>query len=1150
VALKTLVRTTPETLYRFKREFRALSDLVHPNLVRLYELLEDKGTWFFTMELLLGQDFIRYVRPGDSLDTDRLRRCLVQLADGLHALHQSGRLHRDVKPTNVMVTEDERVVLLDFGMVTDETGDASRSGLGGVVGTPVYMAPEQAEGGALEPAADWYAVGTMVYEALTGKPPYTGTAMKVLVDKLRHDPTSPSRVAEVPHDLESLCMALLDRDADARPDGPRVRAWAVGATLSVPSRTPTRVFVGRAEELSRLHEAFDRVRRGEPELVHLVGDSGLGKTALLQAFLRELEQVEPAPVVLSGRCYERETVPYKAFDAVLDALSRHLLRLSDSEIRRLVPRDGMALTRLFPVLARVPAIAAGESTQTDDALALRRAAFGALSALLHGLAAATALVISLDDLQWGDADSGLLFHTLFGPRNRPPLLLLCAYRPGPDDHVFLRRIRQAEGRAILIKPLPPEEAEHLAQILLDEEDAPELARRLALDAGGNPMHIAELIRHADAHSSGDDNRLEAVLGRRFDRLPPMERRLLELLSVADGPIPLVVAFSAAGMNPDPVLARGMAEACLIRADAGQDRRVELYHDSIRVAVDAVLSDKARGDLHHRLASALMQLGDPDDDLVALHLHQAGKGEDAAPYVLRAAEQAERALAFGRAAELYGRALSLGVLTNTRGDDVRRRRADAVSNAGRYAEAARLYQDLADLAGADQALALRQQAADKFLRAGRLGEGRAMISAMLKSIGEHLPSSAFRALLSVAWRRLRVRLRGTRFTVRSASEIPTEVLRRVDIMTSVGQGLAVLDVVRSADAQSRSLLLALDAGEPRRIARCMAVEGALHALMGPKGRAHAEALIERSIAIALEAGAPEITIFGHSAAVVSAFHACDWPTVIRRAREALSSVYKSGVGVHWERMVSDMFSLAAAWWLGDLTTFRTGTLERIADARERGDLLAELHYKLAPLFPVLLLDDEPERADAEAREVHGRWRQPATTLAELYVLVTRMNVAIYEGRGDDALALEAAQRKELQRAGFLRAPWLHAALRGARARAHMAALAGGGDPVPHEKALAQEAVWLAQTKLRWPMGVAAQIRAELAWRRGDGPSSEAAVVQAIEHFEAGGMTVWALSVRARTAATEAERAAAHHQLSARGVVNPSRYAGLLAPLNRS
>ena len=192
VALKTLKSPESNTLYFFKREFRALADLNHRNLVTLYELVAESPQWFFTMELLSGRHFIDYVRDvsparptasggdlspqslvateaeqeigvkagdapvnaaGDEIDYERLRAALFQLADGLMALHDAGKLHRDIKPHNVIVTVEGRVVLLDFGLVAD-VDQSERHQATRIAGTPAYMAPEQAARERLSPASD------------------------------------------------------------------------------------------------------------------------------------------------------------------------------------------------------------------------------------------------------------------------------------------------------------------------------------------------------------------------------------------------------------------------------------------------------------------------------------------------------------------------------------------------------------------------------------------------------------------------------------------------------------------------------------------------------------------------------------------------------------------------------------------------------------------------------------------------------------------------------------------------------------------------------------------------------------------------------------------------------------------------------------
>src|ERR1700738_548021 len=316
VALKTLTRAEAAHIYRFKREFRTLADVSHPNLVALYELTSEGRHWFFTMELVKGVTFIQYIRPEtddsfiDSLDntlprasprlaadTDseavtelfdsshvslessqmgpfdesaslttsnyrldesRLRSALRQLAEGVNRLHEMGKLHRDIKPSNVLVTEEGRVVLLDFGLVEDIEPELHETLL---AGTPDYMSPEQGAQKAISKASDWYSVGVILSQALTGRLPFRGRFFEVMMRKQTRDPIQPSEInREVPRDLNDLCVKLLRRDAEDRPTGREVLR-ALGArptglwSSSFVQTTSENSFFGRERLLAELHDA-------------------------------------------------------------------------------------------------------------------------------------------------------------------------------------------------------------------------------------------------------------------------------------------------------------------------------------------------------------------------------------------------------------------------------------------------------------------------------------------------------------------------------------------------------------------------------------------------------------------------------------------------------------------------------------------------------------------------------------------------------------------------------------------------------------------------------------------------------------------------------------------------------------------------------
>jgi predicted esterase len=230
VAIKVLpseLAADPARLARFEREARTASALNHPNIVTIYDVAEHEGTTYIAMELVEGRTLRELIAAGP-LPIDRAVRLASQIADGLAKAHAVGIVHRDIKPANVMVTADGLVKILDFGLAklfTPAVGQeiagatlATETREGVVVGTPHYMSPEQLSGDAVDHRSDQFAFGVVLYEMVSGKPPFDGPSFRAIISAVLVDPPPPLKRLrpDAPADLERIICRCLEKDPDKR----------------------------------------------------------------------------------------------------------------------------------------------------------------------------------------------------------------------------------------------------------------------------------------------------------------------------------------------------------------------------------------------------------------------------------------------------------------------------------------------------------------------------------------------------------------------------------------------------------------------------------------------------------------------------------------------------------------------------------------------------------------------------------------------------------------------------------------------------------------------------------------------------------------------------------------------------------------------
>jgi eukaryotic-like serine/threonine-protein kinase len=1114
VALKVLRRSDYRFLSRFKLEFRTLQALQHPNLAVLNQLHEDAGAWFFTMELVEGVDFRRHVARGaeviaacaDTIDSDvsaaypiepvrpdptdrrasfdeaALRNALAQLCNALAFLHDAGKIHRDIKPSNVLVTREGRVVLLDFGLVA-EAGPDRDSLDGDLVGTPLYMAPEQATSQRPDHRVDCYAVGVMLYEILVGSPPFTGTLTEILIAKqCAAAPDPRDRADGIPDDLAILCMRLLAADPARRPSAAEVaRLLASQESLPVAeisSGARAAVFVGRDTELAALRAAFDAsLGDDHPRVIHLEAESGVGKSSLIAAFVSRLRAERPDVRVLAGRCYEREMTNYRAFDAVVDTAVRMLRDCDRDALAAATPGDAWLLTRMFPMFGSLPSFSgAAIAADAGSEQAARGRGYAAFCHVLRALARPGPLVIVVDDVQWADTDSlRLLAELLRGPL-APPILWVLASRPlDADDprgsaRQWLASALRCELGHLALAPLSTALARQLAEQLLDGSGSGSDAEAIAREAGGHPLHIAELVRHAASGGGSQHLRLDEAILQRLSRLPAPARELADVLALAGAPLRPLTLRRAAELSPldfDRAVAVLRIGHLARRSGAADDELLEPYHDRVREAIAGRLDDDRRRHLHARVAAALTAGGAPSELLVR-HLEGSGAHGRAAACAVDAAQRATASMAYDRAAELYQTALRLGVQSDAERRELRLRLGEVFVLAGRGREAADVLAQAADGADPEVRLHCRVQSAEQLLLSGHIDDGLRALAVVLGEVGTPLPATPARALVSLLGHRvaLRLRGRGRGVTLRREAQIPREQLTRLDVYRAVGHGLSMVDNVRGAVFNSRSLRLARRLGEPLRLSRALGVEAMF---LGSQGDTAGEQRVLDELAdLAAAVDAP------FSRAWLIAAEACRAYFGGRFLAAARTFGVAEGLCRETRTEASDVpsirvlrgFSLMHAGELGQLRPLHE---QWLAEAEQRGDLFLATVLRRGYALLALASGDIDSIGPALDR---ARWTtaEGSFHLQHWYEIQSRVELALCRGRADEVVAtidrcLIDLRRSHIARIQIVRclALWLQArvhlmAARGPAALARASRLARRIVAKLHRERVSYAAIW--------------------------------------------------------------------------------------------
>jgi serine/threonine protein kinase len=960
--------------------------------------------------------------PRLPLDEPRLRQAFLQLCEGLQALHRAGRLHRDLKPANVLVSSgDGRVVICDFGLALVATRERSAGALAEqpanvntfevvreIAGTPAFMSPEQAQAGPLTAASDWYSVGVMLYLALTGRAPFgtaTHSRSQLALKRSLRPPDPLQLAADLPIDLAKLALALLDPDPRGRAGyAEAVAAFERGVTRDDTRGELRRAFVGREPQLAQLNQAFASSRGGAANLVLVAGTSGMGKSALVQHFLSRLEHDADA-LVLRARCYEREQLPFKALDPLLDALSSHLLTLPLERLNALLPPTIGFLAAMFPALSRVRAVAARTATDVTDPRERRRLAFRAFRELCRSLAQQRPLVLFIDDLQWGDLDSAPVFQELLRAPNAPPVLLVCAYRREDERHSplvsLLRGTQAQETQAVPIEvsvgALEQSAAARLARGLLsDKPGSEEAAERIAREAEGSPFFVGELAAYVMEHgaqAAGGRIRLDALIREKLERLQSDSREVLTLIALAGRPLAHGTLRAASGFGPATFKALRDLESrrLVVSTREGAEDRVECYHDRIREAACEALSEDRARSLHRALAEVLETAPVEDCDALLEHWRGAGDRSKACRYALLGAERAETALAFTRAADLYRQALALLPEADPRKPQIEERLGHALILAGRGVEAASVFTELIAGAAPARALGFRMLATTQLLRGGKLTEGFHELERADDLFGVRFPRSESRALAMLLSRELRIRLRERRFVMHPSDRADAEKTQRLEALWEVAAAVTNADFLRGGVYGAELMLRAMELGDPSHIAGACGLQAVV------AGAANKPARAQRMIDLATRASeaAGGLALAGRIKGMTAVCRQLQgrWLESVKVARES-QDLQQRGARLTWDHAIMIWWEMQSSSQAGLITEVVQRVPEALRDAETRGDVYAATSFRTHRSSWAWLGIDRPDVADRHVDIAEREWTPNGYQFQHWHMTYARSEVDLY------------------------------------------------------------------------------------------------------------------------------------------------------------
>jgi len=798
-----------EAYLRFLRETSILTQLNHPNIIKLYEVGKMNNAPYVIMEYLEGSNLVEVLKEKGPLEINLVLDIMTQIVSSLAYVHERNIIHRDIKSGNVMVVDykKRKVKVLDFCMARLMDVKEEEK----MIGTVSYMSPEMA--GMLDQPvdnrSDLYSVGVIMYELVTGRLPFVGKEIgKILHQHIAKKPELPSSLRkDLPLVLEKIILKLLEKN-------PKDRYQSANGLLydleeirkALKAEKPVELIslgrrdvqgemrygvsmVGRDEEMKILEEWYERAEKGKGGIVDVVGEAGVGKTRLLNEFRGRV--LNRGGVFVSGKNVgEGRNFPYGCFSEAISNLVVYIKNLEEGERKELIglvvkKLEGMgaAITRVMPVVEDL--IGTQKEEKQLDPEKERYRFYAAVWALLSVITEkGKPLVIFLDDLQWADESSLLLLKYLMPKVKDISLLLLGAYRseeigrkhPLAKVMADMEKIK-VEKKEIALSPFTQGTLFVLIKGLfkgLENSDIDYLSQEIYERSEGNAFFVGEILRtlieqrglicgenrwefdklkFADITFS--KNLIEVVL----QRIKFLKEDHLDILSFAaliGREFEFEMLSHIGKLDVNKVL-DALDEAMQYRIIWSRRKtgEYEFGHDKIREALYQRKSVEERRKIHLKIAEYLENKYQEDLSGVAYKLathFSEAQDERARSYAVMAGEKAQGNYNFAEAIVFYEMALGL---IKEKGSElwlkVTRNLADVYSYAGQYVKSLESYQKI--LPYIKDKLERGRVAVEisrVFTSRGEIEDARQVLEEAMKDLGIWVPKTNVGVLLALLW----------------------------------------------------------------------------------------------------------------------------------------------------------------------------------------------------------------------------------------------------------------------------------------------------------------------------------------------------------------------------------------------------------------